>query len=57
MKRQLREAFRRLREEFPQSVDVILVPRRAARGLALGAIASDMDGLVRRALAQRRRRR
>lgn len=57
MKRQLREAFRRLRDELPAGMDIILVPRRAAKGLPLGLIASEMDSLVRRALAERRRRR
>ena len=56
MKRLLREAFRRQRHEFPTHVDVILVPRRAARGLPLGLVAAEMDTLVRRALAQRQRR-
>ncbi len=57
MKRHLREAFRRLRGAFPGSLDVILVPRRAARGLRLGDVAGEMDHLVRSALAGRRRRR
>jgi len=57
MKRQVREAFRRLRRSFPRPVDVVIVPRRAARGLALGIVAAEMDTLVRRALKERRRRR
>ena len=56
MKRQLREAFRRLRQDLPPSLDVVLVPRRAAQGLPLGLVAAEMDTLVRRALADRRRR-
>jgi len=56
MKRQLREAFRRLRTGFPHSVDVVMVPRRAAVGARLGAIAEDMDALVQRALRERKRR-
>lgn len=56
IKRQLREAFRRLRAEFPAKVDVVMVPRRAARGLPLGIVAAEMDGLVAQALADRRRR-
>ena len=57
VKRLAREAFRRLRHEFPQRADVILVPRRAARGLPLALVAAEMDALVRQALAERRRRR
>lgn len=56
MKRQVREAFRRLRRAFPHPIDVVVVPRRAARGMSLGAVAEEIDRLVRRALAQRRRR-
>ena len=56
MKRQLREAFRRLRATLPH-VDVIMVPRRAAVGTRLDGIAEDMDTLIRRALEERRRRR
>jgi ribonuclease P protein component len=48
MKRQLREAFRRLRQDLPPSLDVVLLP--------LGLVAAEMDTLVRRALADRRRR-
>ena len=57
MKRQLREAFRRCRHDFGEIVDVVMVPRRAARGTPLGLIAAEMDTLVRKALAQRKRRR
>jgi ribonuclease P protein component len=57
MKRQLREAFRRLRQEFPRPVDVVMVPRRAAVGGRLGDIAADMATLVNRALEERKRRR
>jgi len=57
MKRQLREAFRTVRRDFPGSLDVVMVPRRAARGLPLGLVAAELDTLVRRALAERRRRR
>lgn len=55
MKRLLREAFRRARHDFPDSVDVVMVPRRAARGAPLGIVAAEMDTLVARALAERRR--
>jgi ribonuclease P protein component len=55
MKRLLREAFRRARHDFPDSVDVVMVPRRAARGAPLGIVAAEMDTLVARALADRRR--
>jgi ribonuclease P protein component len=57
MKRQLREAFRRLRPTLPESADIVMVPRRAARGIPLGQIAADMQALVDQALADRRRRR
>ena len=57
IKRQLREAFRRLRPTFPRPLDVIMVPRRAANGSVLGTIAEDMDHLVRQALKDRKRRR
>jgi ribonuclease P protein component len=56
LKRQIREAFRRLRHDLPRGLDVVLVPRRAAQGLPLGLVAAEMDTLVRRALAERRRR-
>ena len=56
MKRLLRESFRRLRHEFPEPVDVVMVPRRAARGTPLGIVAAEMDTLVRKALQDRRRR-
>lgn len=56
MKRQLRAAFRRLRAGFPKSLDVVMVPRRAARGTPFGRIATDMDSLVHRALEDRQRR-
>jgi ribonuclease P protein component len=55
MKRLLREAFRRARRDVPSRVDVVMVPRRSARGLPLGLVASEMDTLVARALADRRR--
>jgi ribonuclease P protein component len=55
MKRLLREAFRRARHDFPDTVDVVMVPRRAARGAPLGIVAAEMDTLVARALAERRR--
>jgi len=56
MKRLLREAFRRLRADLPRA-DIVMVPRRAARGLPLALVAADVDALVRRALADRQRRR
>ena len=56
VKRRIREAFRQLRDEFPRSVDVILVPRRAARDADLGRIAQDLVRLVHRALERRERR-
>jgi ribonuclease P protein component len=54
MKRLLREAFRRARHDFPASVDVVMVPRRAAREIPLGLVAAEMDTLVSRALADKR---
>ena len=57
IKRLLREAFRRLRHEFPQRVDVVVVARRAARGTPLGLVAAEMDTLVGEALSRRRRKR
>ena len=57
MKRLLREAFRTVRHGFPQSVDVVMVPRRAASGISLDEVASEMESLVAKALADRRRRR
>ncbi len=56
MKRLLREAFRRARHEFGASVDVVMVPRRSARGLPLGLVAAEMDTLVARALSDRKPR-
>jgi len=55
MKRLIREAFRRARHDFPASVDVVMVPRRAARGIPLGVVAAEMDTLVAKALSGRRR--
>jgi len=57
IKRLVREAFRRVRDGFPRAVDVIVVPRRAARGLPLGTVAGEIDALVTRALETRQRRR
>ncbi|MHC4956156.1 MAG: ribonuclease P protein component [Planctomycetota bacterium] len=56
LKRLAREAFRRVRGEFPAPVDVILVARRGARGLPLGRIATDIVALVEDALNRRQRR-
>jgi len=57
IKRLVREAFRRVRDRFPRAVDLIVVPRRAARGLPLGTVAGEIDALVTRALETRQRRR
>jgi RNase P protein component len=54
MKRLLREAFRRARHEFAASVDMVMVPRRSARGIPLGLVAAEMDTLVGRALSDRK---
>ena len=56
VKRLLREAFRRVRHEMPQPLDVIMVPRRAAKGLSLIAVEQEMAALVSRALQRRERR-
>jgi ribonuclease P protein component len=56
VKRLLREAFRRARHDFPEAVDLVVVPRRSARGAPLGLVAAEMDTLVARALSDRRRR-
>jgi ribonuclease P protein component len=55
-KRLLREAFRRLRHDFPDRLDIVMVPRRAARNAPLAIVALEMDTLVREALATRKRR-
>ena len=57
IKRLLREAFRRLRHEFPKRVDLVIVARRAARGTPLGLVAAEMDTLLGEALSRRKRRR
>ena len=57
IKRLVREAFRRIRDGLPRPVDLIVVPRRAARGLPLGEVAKEIDDLVCRALEQKQRRR
>jgi ribonuclease P protein component len=57
MKRLLREAFRRCRHDFPASLDLVMVPRRAARDTPLGLVAAEMDTLVGKALEDRQRRR
>lgn len=57
IKRQLREAFRRLRDELPRPVDVVMVPRRGALGTPLDEIGRDLLRLVTTALRERRRRR
>jgi len=56
VKRIVREAFRLVRRRFPRSLEVVVVPRTAARGLAMQDAARDLDELVRRALSSRRRR-
>ena len=56
VKRRIREAFRQLRDELPGTLDVILVPRRAARNADLGRIGEDLLRLVQRALQRRERR-
>jgi len=56
VKRRAREAFRQLRGEFPVHLDVILVPRRAARTADLGRIGEELVTLVRLALERGERR-
>jgi ribonuclease P protein component len=55
VKRLLREAFRRARHDFPEPVDVVMVPRRAALDVPLGLVAAEMDTLVARALSRQGR--
>ena len=56
VKRLVREAFRRVRGEWTEALDVIVVARRPARGLVLGQVATDLQLLVQRALRDRARR-
>ena len=56
VKRLLREAFRRVRHELAQPMDVIMVPRRSARGLPLDVIEREMAQLITRALENRQKR-
>jgi len=56
VKRLLREAFRRARNTMPRPLDVIMVPRRAAKGLSLEAVERELTELVDRALRRRERR-
>lgn len=56
IKRQLREAFRRLRAALPGAADVVLVPRRAALGAPYTEILADVETLIRRAFVERKRR-
>ncbi len=55
IKRRLREAFRAVRERLPLPVDLVMVPRRAARSACWTEICAEMEGLVREALARRSR--
>ena len=57
VKRLVREAFRRLRADLPGGMDIVVVARRGARGLPLGAVAVELEKLVGRALSDRQRRR
>jgi hypothetical protein len=41
---------------MPQPLDIIMVPRRAAKGLSLIAVEQEMSTLVSRALQRRERR-
>ena len=54
IKRLAREAFRGLRHDWP-ALDVVLVPRRGAHGVALDVLASEFETLVRRALEDKKR--
>jgi ribonuclease P protein component len=56
VKRLVREAFRRVRGEWTEALDVIIVARRPARGLPLGQVAKDLQQLVQRACRDRTRR-
>ncbi len=55
IKRRLREAFRAVRERLPLPVDLVMVPRRAARSACWTEICAEMEGLVREALVRRSR--
>ncbi len=51
----MREAYRRLAPRLPRDIDIVLVPRRAAAGADLFAVATELAELVTRALTERRR--
>ena len=57
IKRQIRAAFRSERIRFPRRLDLVLVPRRGARGCSYETIVREMNALLKRALAERKRRR
>ncbi len=57
IKRQIRAAFRSERSSFPGRLDVVLVPRRGARGCSYETVVDEMHALMKRALSERKRRR
>ncbi len=46
LKRQIREWFRREAQRFRQAVDLVVVPRPEANGLATAAVAAELGALV-----------
>ena len=55
IKRQIRAAFRRERGRFPGRLDLVLVPRRGARGCSYETVVHEMHALMKRALSERKR--
>ena len=54
---QIRAAFLRELGRFPGRLDLVLVPRRRARGCSYETVVHEMHALMKRALAERTRRR
>ncbi len=57
IKRQIRAAFRSERSCFPSRLDIVLVPRRGARGCTYETVVHEMHALMKRALSERKQRR
>ena len=57
IKRQIRAAFRCERGRFLGRLDLVLVPRRGARGCSYETVVSEVHALMKRALSERKRRR
>jgi ribonuclease P protein component len=56
LKRLVREAFRRVRGQLPESCDIVLVARRGAHGMSMDQVARDLIALAGQALAGKERR-